>query len=433
MERAAVDLDVLVGRLEGELGTAAVRVAPGGLADHAVDGMAPSVRCAPADAAQVAAVLRLCGEAGAAVIPRGGGTALHWGNPPRRADVVLSLERLDRLVEHDDANLTATVQAGMPVTTCQQVLARAGQFLPVDPPHPSRATVGGVVAVGGGGPRRMLYGGVRDLVTGMGVVLADGQQIRAGGKVVKNVAGYDMCKLFTGSLGTLGVITDVTFRLAPVPEAEATAVAWGDLPALLALVDDLFASVLQPAAVAVVGPHVAVRAGLAAGPAVAVRAEGFAEAVARHTADVRRMAASRDLRADEVSAEDHRRLWATLADASGGPTPEALFRVAVPLGAVGDVVPAVHAAGAAQWIAHAGSGAVWVEVPAPEAAAWWDRLSGLAAQHGGHCVLAAAPPEAKAGRDVWGPPPPTLGIMRELKRHFDPRGMLNPGRFLGGL
>ncbi len=432
-DAAVVDVERLAGRLEAELGPAAVRAGPAGLSDHAVDGVVPALRCAPADAGQVAAALRLCAEAGAAVIPRGGGTALHWGNPPRRADVVLSLERLDRLIEHDDANLTATVQAGMTVAACQEALARAGQFVAVEPPHPARATVGGTVAVGGGGPRRMLYGGVRDLVIGMEVVLADGQRITAGGKVVKNVAGYDMCKLFTGSLGTLGVITQVTVRLSPLPETEATVLARGALADLLGLVDDLFASVLHPAAVTVVGPALAASAGLPAEPVLAVRAEGFQEAVARHVSDIRRMAQARGLHAEPLSSDHHRRLWSVLTDASGGPSPQALFRVTVPLGAVARVTADAHAAGGDRLVAHAGSGAVWVEVPASAAVQWWDRLAALAAQLGGHCVLVAAPPEVKATRDVWGPPPQALSIMRELKRQFDPRGILNPGRFVAGL
>jgi glycolate oxidase FAD binding subunit len=425
-------VEVLAARLEAELGPHAVRAEPGGLRDVAVDGVVPTILCLPADAAQVAAALRLCAEAEAAVVPRGGGTALHWGNPPRRADVVLSLQRLDGVVEHDDANLTATVQAGTPVAACQRALARAGQFVPVDPPHPERATVGGTVAVGGGGPRRMLYGGVRDLVVGMRVVLADGQQIKAGGTVVKNVAGYDMCKLFTGSLGTLGVITALTVRLSPLPEAEATVVAWGALADLLDLVDDLAASVLQPAAVALVGPEVAGAVGLPAQPVLAVRAEGFGEAVARHVADVRQLAAARQVAAEEISPQAHRKVWSALADFSGGPSREALFRVTVPLAAVGRVVTDVHSAGCGRVVAHAGSGAVWVEVPAADAALWWGRLGALAEQHRGHCVLVAAPPEVKAARDVWGGAP-ALSVMRALKSHFDPRGVLNPGRFVAGL
>lgn len=278
----------------------------------------------------------------------------------------------------------------------------------------------------------MLYGGVRDLVIGMKVVLADGQRIAAGGKVVKNVAGYDMCKLFTGSLGTLGVITEVTVRLAPLPEDEATVAAWGPIPQLLGLVDDLFASVLQPAAVAVVGPEVPAQVGLPPGPAVVVRAEGFREAVARHAADVQKMAAARGLRAEPIGPEAHRGLWSALTDLSGGPSPHAVFRITVPLGAVGAVV-AGACGDAGRWVAHAGSGAVWVEVPAAEAAAWWDRLQAAAAEHSGHCVLAAGPPQVKSGRDVWGPPPPAFPIMAEIKRQFDPRGLLNPGRFIGGL
>src|SRR2546422_2491144 len=236
-----IDADRLANRLEGALGSAVQRD-PATLRAHVVDGLVPHIRCAPQDTSQLSAALRICGESGAAVIPWGGGTAMHWGNPPTHADVVVSLEHLNRLVEHDDANLTATVQAGMCVAPLQDLLAARGQFLAIDPPDPPHATIGGTVAANINGPRRLAYGGVRDLVIGMKMVLASGEQIKAGGKVVKNVAGYDMCKLFVGSLGTLGVITEVTFKMAPLPETFRTIVAPGALAPAAPLIDAVFAS-----------------------------------------------------------------------------------------------------------------------------------------------------------------------------------------------
>src|SRR5207249_1217396 len=212
---------------------------------------------APKDTDELCAILRVCDASGAAVIPWGGGTAMHWGNPPSRADVVISLEQFNRLVEHDDANLTATVQAGMRVAALQELLGGRHQCLAVDPPDTQHSTIGGTAAANINGPRRMAYGGVRDLVIGMKMVLATGEQVKAGGKVVKNVAGYDLCKLFVGSLGTLGIITEVTFRMAPRPESAASFLASGSLAQCIRFVGQIFSSPLLPAAVTLIGPDAA--------------------------------------------------------------------------------------------------------------------------------------------------------------------------------
>ena len=241
--------DRLAQLLEGELGADAVTNERSLLAAHNVDGREPALLCFPVSPEQVAAALRLCSEANATMTPWGGGTAIEIGNPPREVDVVIGLERLNLLVEHDQANLTATVQSGHRLAALQEVLARHNQFLPLDPPALARATVGGVVATNLNGPRRGYYGSVRDLIISMKIVLASGDQIKAGGKVVKNVAGYDMCKLFVGSLGTLGIITEVTLRMAPIPETAATIIASGTLPEVQQFTDELSRSKLLPSAI----------------------------------------------------------------------------------------------------------------------------------------------------------------------------------------
>jgi glycolate oxidase FAD binding subunit len=197
-------------------------------AADAVAGVQPALVVAPEDEDGVAAVLRLATRDGLAVVVRGGGTKLDWGRPPRRCDVVLSTERLTALVEHEPADLICVVQAGMQLATLQRrLLATAGhrQQLMLDPPPPGPQTVGGVLACNAAGGRRTRYGTPRDLVIGARFVLADGTIAHSGGKVVKNVAGYDIARLLCGSLGTLAVITQAAFRLHPVPQAERTVVA----------------------------------------------------------------------------------------------------------------------------------------------------------------------------------------------------------------
>ena len=190
--------------------------------EDAVDSVQPDGVIAPGTAQEVAQVLRYCSSAGLGVIPRGGGSQLGLGNRPRKADFILSLERLDRVIEHAWGDMTVTVEAGCTIDKLQSVLREHGQQLGADPIYPKQATVGGVLATAESGTLRIRYGAIRDLVLGVEMALPDGSVIKAGGKVVKNVAGYDLTKLAIGSLGTLGIITRAVFRLHPVPVAVAT-------------------------------------------------------------------------------------------------------------------------------------------------------------------------------------------------------------------
>src|SRR5438552_2261238 len=188
----------------------------------AVAGLEPLVVVETADERQTASVLRCTNQAGLAVIPFGGGTKLGWGNPPRTADVVLSVRRMNQVTEHAWADLTVTVEAGCTIAELQRTLAQHGQRLAIDPLWPERATIGGILATNDSGPLRARFGALRDLIIGVTLVLPDGTVAKSGGKVVKNVAGYDLPKLATGSLGTLAVITQAVFRLHPLPHETRT-------------------------------------------------------------------------------------------------------------------------------------------------------------------------------------------------------------------
>src|SRR5712692_8160229 len=186
-------------------------------AADAVAGVQPKLVVEPGTERELAEVLRLSNEAGLAVIPRGSGTKLGWGNPPSRADLILSTARLDEIIEHAWADLTFTVQAGCTIQRLQETLAQHGQRLALDPLWPEKTTVGGVLSTNDSGGLRLRFGALRDLIIGVTIALPDGTLASSGGKVVKNVAGYDLPKLVTGALGTLGVITRAVFRLHPLP------------------------------------------------------------------------------------------------------------------------------------------------------------------------------------------------------------------------
>ena len=429
--------DELARRLESALGPSAVKRDPQLLASHAVDGISPILFCLPNSPEQVATALNICSEAEAALIAQGGGSAMRLGNRPRNLSVLLGMERLAGCIEHDAANLTATVQSGIKLAALQQILARQNQFFAVDPPKPDNATVGGTVAANLNGPRRTFYGGLRDMVIGMRVALITGEHIKAGGKVVKNVAGYDMCKLFVGSLGTLGIITEVTLRLSPLPETAARLIARGTLPQTLGLADELSKSLLLPTSVSILN-HVALPAGRTpSDSAVAVRFEGFDDSVARHLRDCMAMAERIRLRSEELRNNANDPLWDEIRDFPVL-NDRLVYRIVVPLSALAKVMETI-----AEWssddfplsmIGDAGTGTLWLSVEATDrGATLFTRLTSVAQEHGGHAIIFTAPPGLKDDRDVWGPAPSTLDIMREIKRQFDPKGLLSPGRFVGGI
>lgn len=422
-----LSIEQLIERLTSELGVDAVNTDPGLLASHAVDGKIAKLLCRPASAAEVTAALRTCAEAQAIVIPWGGGTAMALGNAPRRADVVMDLKKLDRVIEHDPANLTATVQSGMTLSAAQSALAAHKQFIPFDPPFPERATVGGIVAANLNGPRRTFYGSARDLVIGMKVALANGELIKAGGKVVKNVAGYDMCKLFVGSLGTLGIITEATLRVTPVAESAATVIVSGDLPTVRRFTEELFRSSLLPAAVTLINdrPVQNWRA--------AVWCEGFDETVARHRRDLENLAHRIGASAEILLNETHQVFWNGIRDFPLGQD-HLVCRVALPRAALFEFIQKFQVWGTPAIVADAAVGTLWFAYqPKKSAAKRFTELESMAQALGGHAVLFTATAELKQGIEVWGSSPAAISLVREIKRQFDPNELLNPGRFVGNL
>jgi glycolate oxidase FAD binding subunit len=346
---------------------------------------------------------------------------------------MLMTSKLNRIIEHDHANLTATVQSGITLAALQETLSRQQQFLPIDAPYPAKATIGGIAAANTNGPRRSYYGSIRDLIIGMKITLISGEQIKAGGKVVKNVAGYDMCKLFVGSLGTLGVITEVTVRVAPIPETAATVIASGSFAEAMEFLDALSHSPLLPAAVVLM--NFQVQSGAAAAWQAALWCEGFEETVTRHLSDAETLARRLGLGAAILRGAGHAGLWDGLRN-----FPllmeRCVYRATVPREAVGKFIESARQStnSIPEVVSDVAMGTVWLSWPADsQAAAIWPQLISLATAHRGHAVMFSAPHELKEGIDVWGTPPTTFSLMRKIKQQFDPSGLLNPGRFLAGI
>ena len=280
---------------------------------YVIEGRTPEAVVAPGSKEDVAAVLVAAGEAGVPVTPWGGGTAMAVGSPPSRLGLVLLLGRLTRLVEHEPGDLTATVEAGMTVQALQEALGRRGQWLSLDPPHAAKATIGGTLSANVAGPRRHLYGGCRDLLIGLTVVTADGAIVKGGGRVVKNVAGYDLPKLFIGAFGTLGVIVEATLKLRPRPDADRVVVArFERLKDAGVAARTVMASDLLPSALELLDGE-AIRAlglGRAEGAALLVGVDGMADQVDWQCREIERLLEPVGLREARVlDGAERDRLW----------------------------------------------------------------------------------------------------------------------------
>ena len=396
-----------------------------------VDDLLPSRVMRPADAEDAARGLRLCDMTPAAVVTWGGGTQMRLGGTPRRYDVAFSTDRMSRLLEYEPADLTCRVEAGMLLRDLQEALLAQGQRLPLEPPHPDRATVGGMLAANANGLGRSRYGTVRDWVIGIAIAYPSGKLARAGGKVVKNVAGYDLMKLHIGALGTLGVIAEVNFKVQTRPQVEATLIAHLDTPA--AAVDTgtaLARQYLAPAAAVVLDQSALKDCGMTADWrwTLALKFEGYAREVeaARDKATSLIRAAGGRVEGDDVPS----RFWHAARDWSAPDGDLVVVRAIVPLTAIHAIFGVLPED--SQVMAQPAAGLVDVRVPAAFAASILRRLR-TAGGDQGQVIVAAAPAAVKKELDVWGPPPPGFPIMRALKQALDPNGILNPGRFVGGI
>lgn len=396
-----------------------------------VDGLLPSTAMRPDDAADAARDLYACDQVPAAVVVWGGGTQMRLGAPPRRYEVACSTEGMMRLLEYEPADLTCRVEAGMRLSDLQATLRAQGQRLPLDPPRPERATVGGMVAANTNGLTRGRYGTVRDWVIGIAVAYPSGKVARAGGKVVKNVAGYDLMKLHIGALGTLGVVAEVNFKVQARPEAEATLLAHFEAPGpALEVGLKLARQYLAPAAAIVLDRDSLRECGLTADWrwTLALKLDGYAREV-----DAARDLAIRFIREGSGTVDELEippAFWDAARDWSAPEDDRVVLRAIVPLTSSQLLMAAVPPD--ARVLAQPGAGLVDVRVPPPTAIETLARLrSAVGAE--GQVVVAAAPASVKQAVDVWGPPPPGFPIMRALKQALDPNGILNPGRFVGGI
>ena len=425
MEATAATAEELLADGAAHAGPGALRAAA---PTDTVDGALPRLVAEPETADRVAATLGWAAGQGLTVRVRGGGTKQQWGGAARSFDLLLSTAGLDAVVEHRHGDLTATVEAGATLAAVNAALAQHAQRLPLDPPWPDRATIGGIVATNDSGPARHHHGAPRDLIIGCSVVLADGRAAKSGGIVVKNVAGYDLARLMTGSFGTLAVITSATFKLAPVAGSSRTvSIALKALEDAAPLIARLADAPLTPSAVE-----------LEWSPArLHVRFESVEAAVVQQAAEVVRLAAGSG-RATTAEGEAESRLWADYA--GGWDVPGTLIKLAtrptelIPtLAWLRDVCKRngveMGAAG------RAALGVVDIRLEgAPEAQAQVAaRLRDRLPAGEGSAVVRQADPGLRRLVSPWGSIGDALPIMRRIKAQLDPDNRLNPGGAPGGV
>lgn len=404
-----------------------------GVRDFTVDAMLPDIAISVSDEDDVAFALREARDAGLSVIALGGGCHSGIGNVPESYDVALSLARMDGVVAYEPEDLTITLQPGVRLAELQMLLEQHRQLLPLDPPAGEAATIGGVLAANASGPLRHAYGTARDWVIGMRVAGADGIVSKSGGRVVKNVAGYDMAKLHIGALGTLGVITEVTFKLAPAPPATKTLAITCDTPHAAALV--AFAAndaglalhalelLSPPAAYAVLGES---------RWALLARAAGAQGAVDRSIAELAALAAGMAGTLSEARESAWRAWAATFAPIA----PSLSLRISTLPSDVAEVVEVLDrrfTGAAAMLSATVSAGVIRANVDAQRVRPLTiiEHTREAAQRRGGSVVIDAAPPLVKRQHDVFGETRSDVALMRRLKEQFDPARTLAPGRQYG--
>lgn len=398
----------------------------------------PSCIVYPRTQAELAAVIACADSNNWRVLPFGSGSKISWGGLAKDVQVLVSTERLNQLIQHAVGDLTITVEAGTKFADIQATLASVGQFLALDPSIPQSATIGGIVATADTNSLRQRYNSVRDQLLGISFVRADGQITKAGGRVVKNVAGYDLMKLFTGSYGSLGIITQVTFRVYPLPEAFASVVLSGEAEAIASATSILRSSALTPTKADLLSTQLVANLGIGKGLGLVTRFGSLSESVKQQSSGLVEVGQKLGLQSATYTDRDEADLWQQLSTQIQNTQPNQTITCKI------GVLPSTAVATLNQLdriapqqgmgLIHAGSGLGLLKFDSPNVKT--DNVLQMRTHcqtQGGFLTVLEAPVAFKQQLDVWGYRGNALELMRRIKQQFDPKNILSPYRFVGGI
>ncbi|MGG6263843.1 FAD-binding oxidoreductase [Leptolyngbya sp. AN03gr2] len=366
------------------------------------------------------------------ILPCGHATKLHWGGVIDSVALVVSTEKLDRLIEHAEGDLTVTAEAGISFAELQSIVGKAGQFCAIDPIFSDRATLGGVIATADSGSLRHRYNSVRDMLLGITFVRSDGEIVKAGGRVVKNVAGYDLMKLLTGSYGTLGILAQATVRVYPIPAVSRSIILSGDLDSLEQATQTLLSSALTPVSVDLLSESISSVLELPNSSSLLVRFQSIAESVEQQIARLTEVGKALNLKTSEPADSD---LWQRLTNQinSSVQSDSIVCKIGVkPTEAVSVLDQISALLPAAEVLIHAGSGIGRLSISEARSTQLLEVRS-ICEATGGYLSVLQASIEFKQQLEVWGYSGNALGFMQRIKSQFDPQNLLSPHRFVGGI
>ncbi len=425
-----------------------------------LDGKKPKVIVFPGTIDEVSKIVAHANQRHLTIVPRGNGTKMGMGGIPKKIDITLSTSRLNRITDSDCENLTLSAEGGITLSDVQKSLVKVGKgyFLPLDPPFTDKATLGGIVATNSSGPKRLLYGTARDMIIGTKAVFPNGDIVVSGGKTVKNVSGYDMCKLLIGSYGTLGIICEMTFKLLPLPEKETTlSLSFAELEEADDFARQVRSSQLIPSSIEILN-SIAVQNMKVSMPMspngnylVAIGLEGVAESIDRQISEMKEIGKKHGvLEAVTLDSEKHQAFWIAFRDFSQGLTEnypnlislKSNFLISKSGEMIGSYEKIVRESGIeCAFICHAGNGILHSYILAGKRlkskiesfVELIGMLTSEAVKNEGNLLIESCPLLIKKKVDVWGQSRSDYLVVRRLKEQIDPAGILNMGRFVGGI
>ena len=452
--------DKLISTLKEIVGEANIIRDPDKLRAYALDGKHPKVVVFPGKIEEISKVVAYANQQRLTIIPMGNGTKMGIGGIPKKMDIVLSTKRFNRITDCDSDNLTLSVESGITLKEVQKNLAQEGKgyFLPLDPFYADKATLGGIVATNSSGPRRLLYGTARDMITGIKAVFPNGDIVVSGGKTVKNVSGYDMCKLLIGSFGTLGILYEMTFKLLPLPEKEATLlIPFANRDEVVGFIHGIIHSEFIPASVEALNAMAVkkIKHPVSMPPngnyLIAIGLEGVGEGIERQVSGLSDMGKKHGaLEAVTLSSEKHHAFWIAIRDFAQGLKEDYPNLISLKsnflISKWGEILTnyekIVQKSGLDYaFICHSGNGILYsyilpeknLRLKIGSLIEIIEKLRSEAVKNEGNLVVESSPLSIKKKVDVWGQSRSDSQIMHRLKEQIDPAGILNPGRFVGGI